>query len=191
MARPPIEVPADPPTWSRRALLCAGCSAAVAGCASPTSALLPTRHDLGKGSGGSGPPPGPATVPPDSGGPVDSGEPDCAVTPGTAEEGWVALSLDDHPELRRPDGWVWIADSDALLYLLVVCTAPGCWSAVWSTCTHGACQVEWDAEAAEVMCPCHGSRFGTDGRVLQGPATAPLSAYAVGERDGVLWVRRV
>jgi cytochrome b6-f complex iron-sulfur subunit len=50
--------------------------------------------------------------------------------------------------------------------------------------------VEWDHSAGEVWCPCHGSRFSTKGAVLQGPATVDLTAFEVGERDGMLWVKR-
>ena len=46
--------------------------------------------------------------------------------------------------------------------------------AVSSICTHLYCQVRFNAAERSWDCPCHGSRFGTDGTVLQGPAVNPL-----------------
>ncbi|MDP9611845.1 FAD-dependent oxidoreductase [Streptomyces demainii] len=46
--------------------------------------------------------------------------------------------------------------------------------AVSATCTHLGCVVAFNAAERAWECPCHGSRFGTDGRVLQGPANRPL-----------------
>ncbi|MFG2294322.1 FAD-dependent oxidoreductase [Streptomyces sp. NPDC048603] len=41
-------------------------------------------------------------------------------------------------------------------------------------CTHKGCLVAFDEAERAWECPCHGSRFATDGTVLQGPATTPL-----------------
>ena len=46
--------------------------------------------------------------------------------------------------------------------------------ALSARCTHMGCIVQWNAAERSWDCPCHGSRFGTDGRVLQGPAVSPL-----------------
>jgi cytochrome b6-f complex iron-sulfur subunit len=44
-------------------------------------------------------------------------------------------------------------------------------------CTHLGCTVEEDGE--NFRCPCHGSQFDHDGRVLKGPATEELPTLSV------------
>ncbi|WP_233595790.1 MULTISPECIES: ubiquinol-cytochrome c reductase iron-sulfur subunit [Corallococcus] len=97
--------------------------------------------------------------------------------PGTPEEGWVEVPLSEHPALREPGGHDRVRVPAALLDVVVVHAADGCYRAIWRTCTHGDCEVAWDGALGVVECPCHGSRFGLDGRVLQGPASRPLAAY--------------
>lgn len=41
-------------------------------------------------------------------------------------------------------------------------------------CTHTCCQVSYDQSSTDFYCPCHGSVFSQDGKVLRGPAYFPL-----------------
>lgn len=49
-------------------------------------------------------------------------------------------------------------------------------------CTHLGCTVTVSSES--LSCPCHGSEFDRQGRVLKGPADRALQRFVVEERDG-------
>jgi len=46
-----------------------------------------------------------------------------------------------------------------------------------AVCTHLGCVVPWNANENKFMCPCHGSQYNSDGKVVRGPA--PLSLALV------------
>jgi len=43
-------------------------------------------------------------------------------------------------------------------------------------CKHMGCQTDWNAETQIWECPCHGSRYSSDGSVIRGPAMESLDA---------------
>ena len=50
----------------------------------------------------------------------------------------------------------------------------GALTALSARCTHLGCIVHFNDAERAWACPCHGSRFGLDGAVIQGPANRPL-----------------
>ncbi len=66
-----------------------------------------------------------------------------------------------------PQGRFWLVHNDAGLH------------AVYNCCTHLRCLFGWDEEKQLFICPCHGSEFSRDGKVLKGPATRDLDRFPV------------
>ena len=98
-----------------------------------------------------------------------------ATTTVTPVGGRVRLALRDHPSLAGSGGFLKIrpAESDRLIYVLAL--DDGGFAAVSPVCKHRGCIV--DVAGARLECPCHGSMYGRDGRVLRGPTQAPLDRF--------------
>ena len=51
--------------------------------------------------------------------------------------------------------------------------------ALSAACTHMGCTLTWNNAERTWDCPCHGSMFTREGKVLHGPASKPLEAQAL------------
>ena len=71
---------------------------------------------------------------------------------------------------------------------LAVVREGGLYFAIDLTCTHLACTVI--ATEQGFACPCHGSRFGSGGQVLTGPAPRALRRLRLDRRGDNLWISR-
>ena len=63
--------------------------------------------------------------------------------------------------------------------------------AVSSLCVHRNCIVDWQQETQHFVCPCHGSEFGTDGKVIKGPAEQGLKPFEVKLEDNRFLVKPI
>jgi cytochrome b6-f complex iron-sulfur subunit len=63
--------------------------------------------------------------------------------------------------------------------VLLVRTAQKGLTAVDPTCPHAKCLVDWQKAANQFVCPCHGSKFDSSGKILAGSAAKSLKTYPV------------
>jgi Rieske Fe-S protein len=63
--------------------------------------------------------------------------------------------------------------------VLVIALPGGDFRAFVARCTHLGCVVAYSPEREQIECPCHGGRFGLDGRVTAGPPPSPLRELTV------------
>lgn len=82
-----------------------------------------------------------------------------------------------------------VPEGGALVYSdrqLALLKKSGKISAVSLTCTHLGCTIALDGD--RFACPCHGSVFALDGRVLHGPAEKKLNFYVTSDKGGLVTV---
>ncbi|HWQ53419.1 MAG TPA: Rieske 2Fe-2S domain-containing protein [Bryobacteraceae bacterium] len=86
----------------------------------------------------------------------------------------------------RIDGWVVdIAKERAW----VVTGADGKPTVFSPRCPHLGCAYDWNGALRQFVCPCHGSRFASDGRRTAGPANRGLDRYEVKTAGRRLWLK--
>jgi Rieske Fe-S protein len=66
-------------------------------------------------------------------------------------------------------------------------TAEGSFTAVDAICTHESCTIT-GIDGTTYVCPCHGSRYDRNGRVLGGPASAALRQFTTSFASAVVTI---
>lgn len=105
---------------------------------------------------------------------------------------WIKVELDGSTEgnpgftsvvleYEKKDGWL-ITNVKSLAYVKRVKEDEVI--AISATCTHLGCIVTWDEKQQIFKCPCHNSKFDSQGRVISGPAPKPLRRYKTKIEDG-------
>jgi Rieske Fe-S protein len=91
-----------------------------------------------------------------------------------ANGGIVTLTFAQFPSLAMAGGGV-VIDVTGHDPIAVVRPSDTASVALDAVCTHEGCTVGFDQ--TKLHCDCHGSEFGFDGAVLQGPANRPLRHF--------------
>lgn len=60
--------------------------------------------------------------------------------------------------------------------------------ALSAVCTHLGCIVQWEKETQNLLCPCHGGRFSTEGAVIGGPPPKALLKIPVAVANGSITI---
>jgi cytochrome b6-f complex iron-sulfur subunit len=111
--------------------------------------------------------------------------PQLAVINGSTSGNTAIVQIDSTSPLAAIGGAAMVRSSGGSF--LVSRTGQETFAALTSTCTHEACTIT-GFDNANYVCPCHGSMFTTAGRVVMGPATAPLRTFATQFSNNVLTI---
>lgn len=84
----------------------------------------------------------------------------------------IKIELNIQTLLKTAGNWLLIENARIL-----VANVNDTYVALTSVCTHSGCSDNWTFSNNRFTCTCHGSAFDPSGRVLNGPATAPLTQY--------------
>jgi thiosulfate dehydrogenase [quinone] large subunit len=111
--------------------------------------------------------------------------PTLPVLAANAASGGVTLAVDASSPLATVGGAALVQSSRGSF--LVSRTGQEAFTAVTAVCTHQSCTVTSFADQSYV-CPCHGSRYDTSGRVVNGPATRALQQFSTQFAGGTLTI---
>jgi cytochrome b6-f complex iron-sulfur subunit len=91
-----------------------------------------------------------------------------------AENGELLMALPAQV-LEKVGGFEVIETADDKV--IVARTGPTSIVACSAICTHKGCTVGYEHESGQFVCPCHGARYETTGKVVKGPAKRDLKSY--------------
>lgn len=105
------------------------------------------------------------------------GDGDTGVPAGTAAMCGpdLCFKISENPELQMVGGIV-VFDQAAGRKIFVQRTSDTEFLALSAICTHAGCTVEFNG-SNRFNCPCHGSSYDIEGKVINGPAQRPLDDF--------------
>lgn len=95
----------------------------------------------------------------------------------TPIDGALRLALVHYPELVADGGSLKVIAKGMSDPIYVLALGNRRFAALSPICTHLGCTVE--IEQARLVCPCHGSTYDREGRVVRGPAEQALTSFSV------------
>ena len=114
-----------------------------------------------------------------------SNAPALPVVTGTRVTGGVTVNIDAGSPLAATGSAALVQSSGGTF--LVARTDAASFVALTATCTHQTCTITGFSSPTYV-CPCHGSTFDVNGRVLGGPAPTALRQFPTQFANGVLTI---
>ncbi len=113
-----------------------------------------------------------------------------------AENEWSEVGkVDDFTPLASPvrktitfaqlDGWRKVVSAQSVYVNRLADDQFEVFSAI---CPHLGCSISWQQNAGDFFCPCHGSVFAPDGKVVQGPAPRGMDTLPTRVQNGKLQV---
>jgi cytochrome b6-f complex iron-sulfur subunit len=114
-----------------------------------------------------------------------SNVPSLSIVNGTPVSGAITLTIDAGSPLSAVGSAALVQTS--IGDFLVAHTALNSFVALSAICTHQTCTIN-GFENQNFVCPCHGSTFDINGRVLGGPAPAALHQFPTQFTNGVLTI---
>ena len=119
------------------------------------------------------------------GGSGPSNVPQLTLVNGSVSGATVQVQIDSSSPLAAVGGAAMVRASNGAF--LVARTGQESFSALTTICTHQTCTIT-GFDNSNFVCPCHGSRFSTTGRVVNGPANSPLRSFPTSFSNNVLTI---
>jgi cytochrome b6-f complex iron-sulfur subunit len=98
----------------------------------------------------------------------------------------INLGVASVSSLRSAGGWTLVGAARVLVVNVDGTTI----RAFTSVCTHQGCADNWQFANSQFECTCHGSRFGTNGAVVRGPATRDLAEFSVTRNGDIVTINK-
>lgn len=89
----------------------------------------------------------------------------------------IAIPLADFPQLTKAGGSIVGQARGYPNPIVIAHVNDTTYAALDAICTHMRCTVGYNALNLSLDCPCHGSTYEVDGRVINGPALRALTAF--------------
>ena len=94
----------------------------------------------------------------------------------------IDLTSSEYATLKNVGGFAYKGN------IIIIRSSDAVYLALSKLCTHSDCTVTYNPSTQEIPCPCHGSKFTTEGAVINGPATSPLKKYDVKVNGNMLTI---